>query len=226
MNDLDLYIIENYMKCSYQELANSLGISLNATKIRVRRLVKKYNLKRKNNSKHTYTIIQDKWLLENVYNYTYPTLCVLFNKEFNANVNKQALQKHCLNELGVRIDKSKKGDYKSSIAREVGFERIDDGYLWIKVRTDEGANKKNWIQKHRYVWEQQNGEIPDGYKIVFLDGDKMNCDISNLDCVPVGIQTSLNYIPHNEKLRRCKIASMRLKHILKEVEYLGKKNLG
>ena len=215
MNEIDLYIIEHYLDKSYQELADYLGISLNATKIKVGRLVKKYNLKRKNKSKHNYTIIQDKWLLENIPNHTYPTLCKLFNERFKADVNKQALQKHCLNELGVRIEKSKKGDYKSAIAKSVGFERMDDGYVWVKVRTDEGANKKNWVQKHRYVWEQENGKIPDGYKIVFLDGNRLNCDISNLDCVPVNIQASINYVPNNVAIRKCKIASKRLETVLK-----------
>ena len=91
---------------------------------------------------------------------------------------------------------------------------MDDGYLWIKVKEVEGANKKNWIQKHRYVWEKHNGKVPKGYKIVFLDGNCLNCDISNLDCVPVSIQMSLNYVPHNPLLRRCKIKSCILKELL------------
>lgn len=41
-----------------------------------------------------------------------------------------------------------------------------------------------WYSKARYVWEQENGEIPKDYVILHLDGDKVNCAIENLECVP------------------------------------------
>ena len=34
------------------------------------------------------------------------------------------------------------------------------------------------------TWKQYNGEIPEGHVIIFLDGNKQNCDIENLACVP------------------------------------------
>jgi len=40
---------------------------------------------------------------------------------------------------------------------------------------------KGWVLYHRHVWEQANGPIPDNYCIRFKDGDKMNCNISNLE---------------------------------------------
>lgn len=36
---------------------------------------------------------------------------------------------------------------------------------------------------HVYVWEYYNGEIPKGYEIHHIDGDKSNNDISNLQLV-------------------------------------------
>ena len=33
---------------------------------------------------------------------------------------------------------------------------------------------------HRYVWKYYNGDIPKGYQIYHIDGDKSNNDISNL----------------------------------------------
>ena len=37
---------------------------------------------------------------------------------------------------------------------------------------------------HRYVWECYKGEIPKGYEIHHIDGNKANNDINNLQCVP------------------------------------------
>lgn len=45
-----------------------------------------------------------------------------------------------------------------------------DGYIWIKIR--DGRKNANWIQKHRYLWEQANGPIPRGKILVFADGDR------------------------------------------------------
>ena len=75
----------------------------------------------------------------------------------------------------------KKGNIPAN-HREVGEERITvDGYVEIKVR--DRCGNKNWELKHRYIYEQHYGKIPDGYNIIFLDGNKLNLDISNLKAV-------------------------------------------
>jgi RNA polymerase sigma factor FliA len=38
---------------------------------------------------------------------------------------------------------------------------------------------------HRIVWAHTNGPIPEGYQVMFKDGDKLNCDLSNLECLPL-----------------------------------------
>ena len=66
--------------------------------------------------------------------------------------------------------------------REVGEERItEDGYVMIKIQ--DGKLNKNWILKHRYIYEQHYGKIPEGYNVIFLDGNRQNTDISNLKLV-------------------------------------------
>ena len=37
--------------------------------------------------------------------------------------------------------------------------------------------------KHRVVWEQNNGPVPDGMVVVFKDGNKLNTAIENLELV-------------------------------------------
>lgn len=63
--------------------------------------------------------------------------------------------------------------------REIGEERIDsDGYVLVKIQ--DGHLNKNWVLKHRLIWESMYGNIPTGYKIMFADGNKGNFDIKNL----------------------------------------------
>ena len=67
----------------------------------------------------------------------------------------------------------KKGN-KPHNAREIGSECIHaDGYVYLRIES-------GCVPKHRYVWEQVNGEVPEGYVVAFRDGDRLNCDIANL----------------------------------------------
>lgn len=52
--------------------------------------------------------------------------------------------------------------------RPVGSERTDtkDGYVFIKV-----AEPNVWDLKHRHIWREAGREIPEGYALIFADGD-------------------------------------------------------
>ena len=58
-------------------------------------------------------------------------------------------------------------------------ERVNtNGYIEIKI-----AEPNKWVKKHRWIYEQEYGEIPEGSVIIFADGNKNNFDINNLICV-------------------------------------------
>lgn len=67
----------------------------------------------------------------------------------------------------------------------VGTEKkLADGYWWRKLYdTPKAPQYVNWKQIHRIVWEEHNGPIPEGYYVIFKDGNRDNLDISNLACV-------------------------------------------
>lgn len=76
----------------------------------------------------------------------------------------------------------KKGNIPSN-AKPIGTEIIGkDGYVYIRVEC-RGITKSGrsitFIPKHHFIWEQKYGEIPKGYKLIFLDGNKENFDINN-----------------------------------------------
>ena len=83
-------------------------------------------------------------------------------------------------------EKSRKTTFKKGNIppnrREIGEERITkDGYIEMKVQ--DGCLNDNWVYKHRRIYEQHYGKIPEGYNIIFLDGNKKNCNINNLKAV-------------------------------------------
>ena len=52
--------------------------------------------------------------------------------------------------------------------------------------------ESHWVHKRRWVWERANGPIPEGHVVLHLDGDPMNCELGNLDCVPRGVLAIMN----------------------------------
>lgn len=67
--------------------------------------------------------------------------------------------------------------------KPVGYERIDrDGYALIKVQ-DDGPWHKRWRFKHVVLWEKVNGPIPKGHCLLFLDGNKLNITLENLQLI-------------------------------------------
>ena len=73
----------------------------------------------------------------------------------------------------------KKGNVPSN-TKEVGeYSHTTDGYLIRKVKST-GTQREKWEFVHLAVWKEHNGPIPEGCIITFADGDKDNCDISNL----------------------------------------------
>ena len=76
----------------------------------------------------------------------------------------------------------KKGHIPRNI-KSVGYERISkDGYIEVRVEMKEDRNvgDSNFVLKHRLVWEQANGPIPENHIVIFLDGNKQNCNLENL----------------------------------------------
>jgi len=52
----------------------------------------------------------------------------------------------------------------------------EDTYGYIEMKVPEPnpytGHKTRFIHKHRYLWEQANGPLPEGYALKCLDGDK------------------------------------------------------
>lgn len=79
--------------------------------------------------------------------------------------------------------------------RGAGHESIGgDGYVWLIVDEENpytGAATRR-VQKHRWLWQQKHGPIPDGHVLKCIDGDKTNTAPTNWECVPTGLLPRLN----------------------------------
>jgi len=82
-----------------------------------------------------------------------------------------------------QIENSKKNQFKKGIIPHnlvpINTEAVREfknggKYVFIKLGT------KNWQFKHRVLWKQHHGKIPAGKVITFIDGNTLNCVITNL----------------------------------------------
>lgn len=59
---------------------------------------------------------------------------------------------------------------------KVGEDTITtDGYVKTKI-----AEPDVWEYKHKLIWAEVNGPIPEKHSVIFADGNRMNLDIDNL----------------------------------------------
>lgn len=142
-----------------------------------------------------------------------------FNEKYNTNLNSSNFRSlanyygvKCPREYGFKPGKKlspeiyekckktmfKKG-HKTYNVKPIGSERFDRGYVYIKI------DDKKWITKQKHIYQQHYGPIPDGYQVIFADGNSLNCDIDNLILVSKREMRYINsnhlYIRNNEKIK-------------------------
>ena len=129
----------------------------------------------------------------------YHEIVEMFNKKFDFQINtkklKETLKNHRISTgLTGRFEKGhtpynkgkkfpgtgnkaafKKGNVPSN-RMNVGEDAISsDGYIKTKI-----ADPNVWEFKHKLIWKEKNGPIPEGHSVIFADGNRMNLDIDNL----------------------------------------------
>jgi hypothetical protein len=77
-----------------------------------------------------------------------------------------------------------KGDNATSIRKDTA------GRLYHYTKLADSV----WVLTHRLMWEQANGPIPAKHIVRFIDGNTMNLELSNLECIPMNKNMTRNSI--------------------------------
>jgi hypothetical protein len=64
----------------------------------------------------------------------------------------------------------------------IGTERMNGDYIQVKV-----AEPNSWRSKHHLVWEEANGPLPDGHRLIFADGNPQNIALDNLVLMSISV---------------------------------------
>ena len=74
----------------------------------------------------------------------------------------------------------KNGDLPSNTV-PVGTEGLYKGYIVVKTDDCNCANSRDrWKFKHRLIYEEAYGPIPEDHAVIFADGNNRNFDLNNL----------------------------------------------
>lgn len=151
---------------------------------------------------HFYTEEQLLFMKENITKMSWKELTVKFNKKFNTDLSYKAISGKG-KRSGIKSGRTgqfvkgnspvnkgkkfpgkinrtsfKKGN-KPANYKPVGSERVTkDGYIEVKI-----ADPKTWRSKHIVIWERVHGPIPKNHCLLFLDGNKQNINLSNLQLI-------------------------------------------
>ncbi|MBO7733105.1 MAG: HNH endonuclease [Methanobrevibacter sp.] len=154
-----------------------------------------------------YSKKQIDFLKKNFNNNSIRTLTLLFNKNFKQKRTEPNIAYACKCFCGKkgrytqeRVEKMKisamgnKNRWKKT--KPIGSERLDkDGYILVKVGFPRIEKRKQFV-----VWEKYNK--PTDKKndcIIFLDGNKQNCDIKNLFLMKRKYMGTLNFIKRGKE---------------------------
>lgn len=164
---------------------------------------------------HRYTQEEQSFFAEFIPGHTYKEIQEAFIKQFNWDITVNQIKGYMANHKinsgtkgyfrkghipankgthngGWKPTQFKKGHVPAN-RRPVGTESLrrnckrGQEYVYVKV-----AEPNKWKMKHVVVWEQHNGPVPKGKIIIFLDGNSLNTDISNLMLIDRGTHAVLN----------------------------------
>lgn len=184
----DLWIREHYWDMSLKELVEVFNETFNASrsyetvKQRCRKTLK---LTRKRTDEMT------QFIRDNYYYYSLKDLTDKFNEYFGQR-RTEGVIKSWAYDLGLhfkdndeRWRKTISASWKTH-ARPIGsIYKLTGGYLYIKTAP------RKYEMLHKYLWEKENGPVPEGYQLIFLDNNKENCSLDNICCISGRIHREL-----------------------------------
>lgn len=156
----------------------------------------------------------------------------MINFVFNTNRTMYSVRDMANNKLGLRVSESFKKELSKSNhekmmrahIRESGSVRKEvrknDNRVYYKMKAADGR----WKMAGIVIWEEANGPIPDGYRIIYLDGDNSNYSLDNMELVTnkLGYQVTTNkcYQTGNPEITKTLIKYYELRNAL-GIDWVG-----
>ena len=126
-------------------------------------------------------------------------------------VNNQKRTYNLKSDKPYRFDSKNNPNYKP-----IGHEyTTPDGYILVKV-----GQPSEYKFKHHIIWEKYYGKIPDDSYVMFLDQDKTNFDLDNLELIKkqdLRKIISKNVLTKNKEINKSNILLQKLTNKINEL---------
>lgn len=182
--EMDQILIKNYLSVPQKPLAKQIGVSSTCLRTRMRQLGLE---------------VPDKIIAQRKQKGMFKKGMVSFNKGLKITefLSPKAIEK-------LKKTQFKKGHKPKNTLSGNGHIRIRKDsktgrlYKYIKLKDS------NWQLLARVVYEKEKAAIPNNHVIRFIDGNTLNCDIKNLECISMaenGKRTLNEYHNHPKELK-------------------------
>lgn len=132
-------------------------------------------------------------------------------KAWNKGLTKDTDER--IRKYGERGKKAKLGNRNASKYKIGEIWKLET-YPYLLICTDGGRK-----DLHRYIWEEQNGKIPEGYVVHHKDRNRFNNKIENLEIMKLGKHGVLHntglHNKHSQETKN-KISNTLIGHIVSE----------
>lgn len=225
------WLLAQDVSLSYEEVTKRFNekfgcvVGVSALQQHITKTLGKNHVRKNASDYHFYTEKEKTWLINQDAEITYKELTEKFNEKFNCKRTESQIKDLMCKRLKIvsRTGNIKKGFFtgKEPIYK-IGEEVIRDGYVYVKVGNERGRNKENWQRKQDIVWEKEYGEIPKDMFIIFLDKNRMNCEVENLYLVNRAIHAQMcseGWYSENPQATLCALKCCELQEALKNKEH-------
>ena len=182
--DEEKYLLENIEGKSSTEIIDAIKIKFNKDIVVTQLDSWKHKHKIKSNvSNALFNSIEKKFLMENILNKTSFELAQLFNNEFNRSITPKQIRRWKQNnrirsEVNTKFKSGKEHLNYKPIGSETTVNVNGKKITFVKIR-----EPNIWERKQRYLYEKNIGKIPEGNRVIFLDGNTNNFNLNNLSLV-------------------------------------------
>jgi len=210
------YILQHYKEfASYRELTNAINttFSVNLSEYTVRDWLRKQL-----NTTNVYGV-RNAWseyeltFLKNHYEKDGPKFVAQMLKKSLASVTDMAFRQGLKSSDDRRIANGRRQLPNASIGTIRSRDSHGELTYYIKV----APGHSGWMPLSRYIWEQNGGQVPDGYNIIFLNG-KREYDVDNMEVVSrsvfLNVTSNKHYKTGDPELTRCLIRYYQLRDAL------------
>lgn len=114
-------------------------------------------------------------------------LAIMFNSQFDMNLTAENIRWICRqNNIQGKPNFVKGVCPHKNIKYKIGDEFFVAGEWRVLTSTEPKLDILHRSEyKKRVIWEAEYGKIPENSCFIYLDGDKRNCELDNLACVPM-----------------------------------------